>query len=194
MELGCGNGRDALWFAQRGVQHVVAVDLSHSSIARLQAAVAQGASTDAPTSLAHHLKFVEADFSSLPTPPSAEPLCCTEGVHVVYSRFTLHAIDAAAQARALQWAYAALADGGLLAIEARSVLGSLYGKGTPVEGERDAFVFGHYRRFLRREELLRDLTALGFTIEHEEERDGVAVFGDDDPVVVRVIARKGAAK
>jgi len=193
VELSCANGRDALWFAARGVQRVVALDLSHSSIARLQAAIDQSHShSDSGMSsngLADHVTFVEADFSNLPTNVQEAPLAIPT-VNVVYSRFTLHAIDAQAQARALRWAWSALPKGGLLAIEVRSVLGSLYGKGTPVKGERDAFVHGHYRRFLRHDELTAELRGLGFEIAYDDERSGVAVFGDDDPVVLRVIARK----
>jgi len=193
VELGCGNGRDALWFAARGVQRVVALDLSHASIARLQAAIDQSHShSDSGASnagLADHVTFVEADFSNLPTNVQEPPLSIPS-VTMVYSRFTLHAIDAQAQARALRWSWNALSKGGLLAIEVRSVLGSLYGKGTPVEGERDAFVHGHYRRFLRHDEILAELREIGFDVAYEDERSGVAVFGDDDPVVLRIIARK----
>jgi len=185
VELGCGNGRDALYFAQSGIGHIVGIDLAHSSIAQLIEAVEH----DDAEGLAQHVRFLEADFSMLPSRPSEAPLSVSR-VSVVYSRFTLHAIDAAAQSRALRWAYGALEDGGLLAIEARSVLGSLYGKGTPVQGERDAFVHGHYRRFLRREDLVEELRVIGFSIAQEDERSGVAVFGDDDPVVIRVFARK----
>jgi hypothetical protein len=172
---------------------VVALDLSHASIARLQAAIDQSHShSDSGASsagLAEHVTFVEADFSNLPVNVTEPPLSIPS-VSVVYSRFTLHAIDAQAQSRALRWSWNALSKGGLLAIEVRSVLGSLYGKGSPVEGERDAFVHGHYRRFLRHDEPIAELRDLGFEIAYDDERSGVAVFGDDDPVVLRVIARK----
>eukprot|EP01027_Heterolobosea_sp_BB2_P016378 GEZU01023330.1.p2 GENE.GEZU01023330.1~~GEZU01023330.1.p2 ORF type:complete len:103 (+),score=18.35 GEZU01023330.1:166-474(+) len=81
----------------------------------------------------------------------------------------------------------------LLCIEARSVLSSMYGKGTQSDEDPDAFIYGHYRRFIRKSQLVEELTQLGFSIVCEEERDGVAVFGDDDPVVVRIIARKNGA-
>ena len=73
-------------------------------------------------------------------------------------------------------------------IEARSVKGDLYGRGEPAG--RDAFVHdGHYRRFIRLDELAAELEAAGFEIEEAIEKRGLAVFGTDDPVVVRVLAR-----
>ena len=68
----------------------------------------------------------------------------------------------------------------------------LYGVGIPAG--KDAFINGHYRRFIRMEELVLELQGLGFTIEDAIEMDGVAVYKDDNPVVVRVVARKRLSK
>jgi SAM-dependent methyltransferase len=172
-ELGCGNGRDARFFAERGLR-VTACDRSDVAIAALTAAASSRAFRHPPV-------FLVADMASLPAPPA--PL------DVVYSRFTLHAVPADAASSALAWSHRSLAPGGRLVIEARSVAGSLYGKGTEVE--RDAFIHdGHYRRFLRRDELLAELTALGFTIDEAIESAGLAIYKDDDPVVIRVLARR----
>jgi hypothetical protein len=64
------------------------------------------------------------------------------------------------------------------------------GKGTKVEGERDAWINTHYRRFIRKDELLKELEGLGFTIDYVLEKDGIAVYKDDNPVVIRVHAKK----
>ncbi len=80
--------------------------------------------------------------------------------------------------------------GGLLLIEVRSVKDKMCGKGTPVEGEKDAWIYTHYRRFIRQNELLAELLSLGFKIDYVIESDGLAIYKDDDPVVIRVHARK----
>ena len=187
VELGCGNGRDALWLAGR-LALVVAVDQAHSSVSRLTAAVAEH------PELAPHVRFVQADFTALPRRDEA-PLSVASGsgVQCVYARFTLHAVDAPSASRALRWAWRELAPGGLLALEARSVLGAMYGQGDAVPGERDAFVLGHYRRFLRRDEMCAELRQLGFELEHVDERAGLAPYGTDDPVLLRILARKPLA-
>lgn len=69
----------------------------------------------------------------------------------------------------------------------------MYGKGIQCSEDSDAWTNGHYRRFIRRDQLVEELEQLGFTIVCEDERAGVAVFDSDDPVVVRIIARKSHA-
>ena len=176
-ELGCGNGRDALFFAAQG-QRVVACDRSAVAIRQL---------TERPDleRFRHRPRFLQADFAELDRVYGADQA----PLDAVYSRFTLHAIPAAIQHAALAWTAARLATGGQLLVEVRSVKGSLYGKGEEVE--RDAFLHdGHYRRFLRLDELTAEVEGLGLSIVEALESDGVAVYKDDDPVVIRLTARK----
>ncbi len=177
LELGCGNGRDAVFFAEKG-QRVIACDQSEIAIAALGARKQNDRYTFRP-------EFVATDFTRL-----------AEGrfglVDAVYSRFTLHAITAEESSRTLAFAARSLAPGGRLLIEVRSVKGSLYGQGEP--RERDAFVHdGHYRRFVRLEELTAELTGLGLRLGEVVESAGLAVHKSDDPVVIRIDARKPAA-
>ena len=51
-------------------------------------------------------------------------------------------------------------------------------------------VHGHYRRFIIPEEFHDRLIERGFKVISLQEEDGVAKYGDDDPVVIRVIAAK----
>lgn len=180
-ELGCGNGRDALFFASRGLQ-VTACDRSRVAVETLKARPDLGR-------FRHRPEFLVADFAELDQAFRPGP---GEAPDLVYSRFTLHAVPADVQAAALGWSRRALRPGGRLLIEVRSVKGSLYGKGEPVE--RDAFIHdGHYRRFVRIEELTSELSALGFAIESATEASGVAVYRDDDPVVIRLVASSPAS-
>jgi SAM-dependent methyltransferase len=174
-ELGCGNGRDALYFARHGLT-VMACDMSGVAIDLLRERITGTNHFAVPPT------FVQARFRDLGEHPP---------VDVVYSRFSLHAVDEAEASQALAWAGRTLRPGGALLIEARSVNGDLYGQG--VEAGRDAFIFDdHYRRFIRLDELTAELIVLGFEVVEAEEGRGLAVLGDDDPVVVRVHARVGA--
>lgn len=176
-ELGCGNGRDALFFAGQGVR-MVACDRSAVAIETLSSRPDLG-------KFRHPPRFLHADFADLAQvyDASHEPL------DAIYSRFTLHAVPVEIQTAALSWSALHLRAGGQLMIEVRSVLGSLYGKGEQVE--RDAYIHdGHYRRFLRLDELSAELVGLGLEIVDATESAGVAVYKDDDPVVIRLTARK----
>jgi len=173
-EIGCGSGRDALFLARLGLR-VFGSDASEIAIDRLSE---------------------QSERAQFPCPPrwiarSMEELDDRHAgeIDAVYMRFILHAVSADTASRGLAWAARNLQADGLIFIEARSVLGSLYGEGVPVE--RDAFFHdGHYRRFLRVDELTEELESLGFELESVVERDGLAVHEDDDPVVIRVVARR----
>jgi SAM-dependent methyltransferase len=174
-ELGCGNGRDALYFASLG-HRVVACDTSAVAIATLRDRISESNGF----AVTPHL-FV-GDFAALDNRYRKE-------LDAVYARFTLHAVPIETERLALRWASANLRDGGALFIEVRSVLGSLYGRGEPA-GE-DAFIHnGHYRRFIRRDRLTGAIEANSMVVETLVESAGLAVHGDDDPIVVRVVARR----
>ena len=46
------------------------------------------------------------------------------------------------------------------------------------------------RRFIRKEELLGELAEAGFVINEVVEEGGLAIHDGDNPVVIRIIARK----
>jgi SAM-dependent methyltransferase len=173
-ELGCGNGRDALFFAHEGVR-VWACDQSEVAIETLCEQASGWAFEISPT-------FFVGNFANLGIEHGKD-------LDYVYSRFTLHAAPRADASRALRWSYDHLKPGGRLLIEARSVKGDLYGKGRRVE--RDAFIHdGHYRRFLRLPEICAELQQIGFQIDEKIESEGLAVYRDDDPVVIRIVASR----
>jgi len=172
-ELGCGNGRDARFFAQQGIK-TYACDIAEASITKLR-----------KETNSENLKFIGGDFTRLATP-------LEEGLQfgTIYSRFTLHSIPVEGASRTLKWAFDNLKHGGLLFIEVRSIKDPMYGKGTVVAGERDAYINTHYRRFLRKDEVESELETLGFKLEFTQEADNLAVYKDDNPVVIRIHARK----
>ena len=172
-EIGCGNGRDSLFFARLGMA-VHASDASTIAIEHLRKKFSRERWQDVPYWIARPMEELDDRHA--------------RDLDAVYMRFVLHAVPAEIASRGLAWAARNIKPEGLVLIEARSVLGSLYGRG--IAAERDAFFQdGHYRRFIRRSELTDELVSLGFEIESVVERDGLAIHEDDDPVVIRVVAR-----
>lgn len=169
VDLGCGNGRDSLFFAQNGIK-VTGIDGSEAAINKLKEQKHENA------------EFICDDF--------------TESINIYsrtydyfYSRFSIHAIQEEKQHILLHNIYKCMNASGKLFIEVRGIYDTLYGKG--VEVERNAFIYNnHYRRFLIKDELLEELTQIGFKIVYEEENSGFAPFGDQDPIIIRIIASK----
>lgn len=76
----------------------------------------------------------------------------------------------------------------MLFIEARSVKDDMFAKSSKIsetEGETD-----HYRRFLIYENFLENVKSAGFEIVESIEAQGLAKHNDEDPYIVRVIAKK----
>ena len=84
--------------------------------------------------------------------------------------------------------YEMLNDGGKLYIECRSTGDPLFRKGEVISSNETSE--GHYRRFIDFNELKSRLTDVGFEIEESLESNGLAIYKDDDPVVIRIIAKK----
>lgn len=169
VELGCGNGRDSLYFAENGM-NVTGIDVSEVAIRKLQ------------QSNTNHCVFICDDFVNAEAIYQIQYDYC-------YSRFTLHAINEEQEAQILDKAYKMLKSKGYLFIEARSIRDEKYGKGQEVE--RNAYIHdGHYRRFIDPEELKGKLEKIGFTIVEIEESDRFAPSDSERTVCVRVIAKK----
>jgi SAM-dependent methyltransferase len=177
VDAGCGDGRDAIFFAGLGAR-VVAVDAAESAVKRC---VALG------------LCAACASMGSLPKPDELLPpgtwheASCSEvaGRLVVYSRFSLHAIDAKEAEAFLAWCRL---HADVLLIETRSVNDPRYGRGD--DAGDGAFVDTHYRRFTRLSDLTTELQALGFVVEHASEDWKAARTAYDAAVVNRVIVRR----
>lgn len=168
IELGCGNGRDAVFLSRELKGPVVAIDQCSEETVRLNAEHGN-----------ERLQFVGADFSQY------EP---TQAPRYVYSRWTMHAVDEEAEDRTLDWVSRTLCSGGEFMVEARSTKDDLHGKGESLGGH--AFFTDHYRRFMDPEQFAQKLRDRGLVITGLVESRGLAVHKEDDPVIVRVLARK----
>lgn len=168
LELGCGNGRDSLYFDKLGLR-VTAIDASNVSIDKLR-------------QLNSDIWFVCDDFV-------CSTIIKTTQYDYVYSRFTLHAINEHQENELLKNAYNALKASGIFFIETRSIHDDLYGKGKEVE--KNAFIYNnHYRRFIDIDELTNKLEAIGFKTNYAEENVGFAPNNGDNPKIIRIICTK----
>ena len=169
VELGCGNGRDAVFFAAQGL-HITALDMSREAISQLQ-------SRNLPNAQFRCGDFVNSDVHQ------------PESYDYAYSRFTVHSINQNQEQVLLGNVFRGLRPGGKLFIEVRGVNDPLFGKGKQVE--RNAFFYdNHYRRFIVLDELVESLERHGFRVEYAQERTGFAPYGNDDPPVIRIVAAK----
>ncbi|MDD3138665.1 MAG: adenylyl-sulfate kinase [Lachnospiraceae bacterium] len=170
LDLGCGNGRDSVFFIESGLI-VTGIDTSEEAIRNLQKIYEKD----------NHL-FICDDFTTADAVYQKQYDYC-------YSRFTLHAISDSQEKRLLDNVYTTLCKGGKFLIEARSVNDEIYGKGKKV-GEHEFIYNNHYRRFLVMQELLQRLEKKGFTIIYANESDEFAPLGDSKPTLIRVTAVK----
>jgi len=170
IDLGCGNGRDSLFFARRGLR-ITALDNSQAAIDAVNRD--RG---DLP------VRTVKDDFVN------SEALLSTE-FDYCYSRWTMHIIDDSQQAVLLKNVWSSLKEGGLFFVEARTVGDDIYGLGQ--EAGPHAFIYNeHYRRFLQPEAFSEQLRMQGFEILHLEEGRGFSKTEESDPVLLRVVAEK----
>ena len=169
IEIGCGNGRDASFFASEG-HRMVALDPSESAIASCRAKDIRGLINYQQGTLPDIVDTLDNDFE------------------VAYSRFVIHAMPLSEEIRTLLAAAKVIVPGGALFIECRSINDQMARQGEVISPTER--IFGHYRRFIIKEELESRLLDSGFKILESVESKGLAVFGDNDPMIIRVRAER----
>ena len=170
LELGCGAGNDAAFFAQRGHQ-VTATDFSEVAIDK-----AKQRYTHIPT-----LRFREQDMTQ-PFPFHEDAF------DAVYARLSLHYFTHTQTQGLFREIQRILKPGGLLCFMCKSTKDPLYGRGKKIE--EDMFEYGHVRHFFS-EAYARKCLENGYTIEKME--SGEEIFYGDKSAFVKVIARKTVA-
>lgn len=169
LELGCGNGRDSIYFSQK--VDVTAIDASDRAIAELNEIYGGKAG----------IRFLCDDFVCAAALYQSQYDYC-------YSRFTIHAINEEQERDVITNVRRALKKDGLFFIEVRSIHDELYGKGK--SAGRNAYIYnGHYRRFIVLEELVDTLSENGFTITYAKEDVDFAPFGESNPPIIRIVAK-----
>ncbi len=168
LELGCGNGRDSLFFMEQGL-YVTGVDASDEAIRNLQAVV-----RDSDKAM-----FICDDFVKCRAVFQRQ-------YDYIYSRFTLHAITDEQEDELLRNIKDAMTEGSKLYIEARTIHDDIYGKGQEVA--QNAYIYdGHYRRFIDPSVLRKKLEDFGYTVIYFEENKGFSKTDDSDPILLRVV-------
>lgn len=171
IELGCGNGRDSVFFARHGIK-THAIDQCEEEIEALR-----------KEHTLPNIKFESADFTKLDDSRGT--------FDHVYSRFTMHTIRAHEEDRVIDWAYKTLKPNGKFHIEARGYKNELHKLGESVPDEPDAYIYNdHFRRFINMDRFIKKLEDKGFKILLSEETTGFAPFQDTDYHFMRILALK----
>lgn len=171
LEFGCGNGRDSFYFSKK--HRVTAIDES--------TVVVEANQLRASHEGILNIEFLKGEYG---TQINGLPAC----VDVIYSRFVMHAMSEVAETRALAESWRLLKTGGKLFLEFRTILDPLMEMGIKLsETERKT---DHYRRFIDFSLFCKKLEGIGFFIEYRIEKQGLATYGNDDPVVARIVAIK----
>jgi SAM-dependent methyltransferase len=172
VDLGCGRGRDSLFFAQQGWR-VLGVDASDTAV-------------DSCREQARERGLGHAEFlcSTIESESLLAQLQAVRDRHsgrvFLYSRFFLHAIDAASEERMLQLVKRLTLPGEMLALEFRTWRDEMLRKSTP----------DHFRRFVDPTTTIGALTHAEFEIRYFVEGFGFAKYKDDDAHVCRILAAR----
>lgn len=170
VDVGCGNGRDALWFARKQHRRVIGLDYvvplvnrgnKLSREHRLSARFELANLYDVRTVLA-----LGARLARRPQPPD------------IYVRFTLHALEKSGRENVIRLASMALRRGGYLFLEFR----------TPKDQRRPKHFRGHARHYLDPDEVATAIEAAGGRVVRRIEGTSLARFHDEDPHVCRMVA------
>jgi len=167
IDLGCGNGRDSVFFCRSGLK-VTAVDSSKGAIDSFDSGLPIFAICD--------------DFVT------TKALTCID-YDYCYARWSIHAIKKVQQDELLPGIYHALNNNGLLFIEARTINDVKYGKGKSLN-EHEYIFDSHYRRFLDPDAFVDQLTTVGFNILFCKEANSFSVIDGDAPMLIRIVAKK----
>lgn len=127
LDIGCGDGRDAAFFAERGLI-VTAIDFSEEAIRRVHL---NKPFINALNMDILDMKFPDASFNS------------------IYAHLSLHYFDDETTKAVMQNIFRMLKPTGFFFIRCKSTDDSLYGKGQKIG--KDMFCFEHIRHFFSKE-------------------------------------------
>ena len=166
LEIGCGNGRDSKYFSSKG-HHITGLDRSAEAIELCKNLY----SSDEP------IEFFYGTITDIAKTNK-------KIFDLIYSRFVIHAMSLNEELEMLKISYKLLKKNGQLFIECRSTNDPLSQKGEILSHTER--VFGHYRRFIILDEFVQRLVQVGFEVVEAIENIGLAKFGKEDPMVIRV--------
>ena len=172
LELGCGNGRDAFFFAEHG-HNAIGIDSS-------EVAIKSNNIRSKELNLDNLMQFFANDFTC--------DLSQYGKVDAVYSRFSFHTITEKEAQVVIHNVYHVLNKGGFFFIECRTINDPLFNLGKKLsEFERYT---DHYRRFIDGTKFLKQIINLGFQVRLYVEDKDFAKFHNENPVVARYVLTK----
>lgn len=133
LELGCGGGRDAVYFTRKGLR-VVALDSFESE--KQQTKLQQAG-----------IKFINKDIADINFKPNA--------FDVIYAHLSLHYFNDKDTQNIFRKLYKILKPGGYLFVKCKSINDPLFGRGKKIE--KDFYEFGHRRHFFTKEYMRNNL-------------------------------------
>ena len=173
IELGCGNGRDAL-FLVAYCNRYVGLDISETGIKKAH----QKLTTEKRN---QNFQFVCRDFTNTDFREFMQDR------NLFYSRFTLHSITNKQQNNLFFNFLKLPSDKNILVIETRTIYDELYGIGE--KKDKDSFLSDHYRRFINPLEFKKFISQDFEIIEWEEGTD-LARYREENPYVLRVALKR----
>lgn len=174
LDIGCGNGRDALFFASQGL-HVLGADAALSGLEKASAA-------NHPNASFEQLDLYKAAMVTEFTKRHSGEF------DVIYARFFLHAISEEGEKVFWRVVRDCAKAGARVYIEARTINDLETHKGQRVSEAE--VITDHYRRFIITNELHYQAKRHGFELLYQVEGTGLAKFRDEDPPVLRATYRK----
>ena len=172
IDVGCGNGRDSIFFLNNGFG-VTALDGSSSAIQKL----CQSESRFEINQNSFILNF--EDLQETMENANCLSLKLSTVSFAIYARFFLHAISEFAQKSFFDWVAEILRPGEFIFLEYRSPQSS------------DFYAMGsHFRRLIEPKTVSDLLIALGFEIMESDSSKDFAPFKSETAMVSRTIARK----
>ena len=162
LELGCGNGRDTIFFARHNLD-VTAVDASD-----------EGIKNNPSVKEKLNLNFIQADLSG-----SCDHVF-NRNFNIVYSRFFFHSIDYDTEQNIFQ----------KLERYAQPETRCFFEFRTEKDEGIKKVAPKHFRRFVNAENFCNNLSSAGFRIDYKIEGFGYAKYQDEDAHVCRVVASK----
>lgn len=173
VDIGCGDGRDACAFGASG-RSVLGLDQSAVGIEH-------AADHAERLGVADRVTFRVCDVSEPADIGGAldEVISAAPGPVLFYLRFFLHAIPAPVQESLMEAISNRARPGDLLAAEFR----------TDKDQANKKVHTKHYRRYQTAESFRESLSSdYGFGVVHDEERSGLSPYGEEDPILFRVVA------
>jgi ubiquinone/menaquinone biosynthesis C-methylase UbiE len=167
LDIGCGNGRDANFFASIGFQ-VIGIDASDEAISNARSRSQRGS------------VFLRASVSDNTLIARLRTLPELKGNILIYSRFFLHAIKDEDERAFWTLLRDLCTASDIVALEFRTVKDTVLSKATK----------DHYRRYIDPASLLRRAFSNGFECKYLIEGYGFAKYKMDDAYVARTFFRK----